>query len=131
MPYPDNFSSGRLDDAQGRDDAEAELSRDNEDRALERATWLVLERARKELLSRTAHNQALNDVLSEAIDTITNLRDQFEMPNRWVAQRGEAKIYATSQTLAMIAVLGKFYNSPSVGWSRARADGWTVKELPL
>lgn len=131
MPYPDDFSSGRLDEAQGRDDAEAELAQEREDQIIEHAAWLTLERARRALLADTAHNQALNDVLSEAIDTITNLRNEFETPNRWVAQRGEAKIYATSQTLAMIAVLGKFYNSPSVGWSRARADGWTVEELPL
>ena len=27
MPYPENFSSSRLDEAQGRDDAETELRR--------------------------------------------------------------------------------------------------------
>lgn len=131
MPYPDDFSSGRLDEAQGRDDAEAELAQEREDQIIEHAAWRTLERARRALLADTAHNQALNDVLSEAIDTITNLRDQFETPKRWVARRGEIEIYATSKSLAMIAVLGKFYNSPSVGWSRARADGWTVEELPL
>jgi hypothetical protein len=131
MPYPDNFSAGRLDEAQGRDDAEAELAQDREDIALEHSAWRTLERAKRELLLLVASNEPLNEALSAVIDELEICRNSFEQPNRWRAERNGVEVFAESKISAMLLVLSKYYTAPSIGWARAREDGWTLHELPL
>jgi hypothetical protein len=131
MPYPDDFSAGRLDEAQGRDDAEAELARDREDLAIEHSAWRTLERARRELLLLVASNELLNEGLSAVIDELEICRNSFETPMRWRAERDGVEVFAESKITLMLLVLGKYYTAPSIGWARAREDGWTLHELPL
>ena len=131
MPYPDDFSAGRLDEAQGRDDAEAELAQDREDIAIEHSAWRTLERARRELLLLVASNEPLNEALSAVIDELGICQSSFEQPNRWRAERDGVEVFAQSKIAAMLLVLGKYYTAPSIGWARAREDGWTLHELPL
>lgn len=131
MPYPDDFSTGRLDEAQGRDDAEAELAQDREDIALEHSAWRTLERAKRELLLLVASNEPLNEALSAVIDELDICQSSFELPMRWRAERDGIEVFAQSKIAAMLLVLGKYYTAPSIGWARAREDGWTLHELPL
>lgn len=131
MPYPDDFSAGRFDETQGRDDAEAELAQDREDIALEHSAWRTLERAKRELLLLVASNEPLNEALSAVIDELEICRNSFETPMRWRAERNGVEVFAESKITAMLLVLGKYYTAPSIGWARAREDGWTLHELPL
>lgn len=131
MPYPDDFSAGRLDEAQGRDDAEAELAQQREDIAIEHSAWRTLERARRELLLLVASNELLNEALSAVLDELAICQSSFEQPMRWRAARNGVEVFAKNKIEAMLLVLGKYYTAPSIGWARAREDGWTLHELPL